>query len=69
MEDVLHRMEQVKHAAEDIYKRADTLSPDEGAVALFLDDAGVTCEDASSLFDEIADVLDLVLNVLEKKVR
>ena len=69
MEDALHRMEQAKYATKDIFERADILEPNEQAAAELLDDAGVACEDALLLFDELVDVLDLVLNVLEKKVR
>lgn len=69
MEDMLHRLGQVKYAAKDISERADILEPDEQAAAELIGDAGGTCEDALLLFDEIADVLDLVLNVLEKKVQ
>lgn len=69
MEGALHRMEQVKYAAEGISERADILAPDGGAAAAFTDDAGVTCADVSLLLDELVDVLDLTLSVLEKKVR
>ena len=69
MEDMLHRLGRVKYATKDISECTDTLEPGEYAAAELLYGAGVACEDVLLLFDEIADVLDLVLNVLEKKVR